>query len=79
MNTREKVIKGLEYCGSDMRCNGKCPYYAQEFCESELARDALKLIFGQEEELASKQRTISNLMREINLMVDTTRRFNGGR
>ena len=76
MNSYERVVKGLEQCSNtaDSRCNKNCPYYSMEFCESTLAGDALKLIKSQNLEFESAQTTIKNLMNQINLMVDVTRR-----
>lgn len=42
----EKVIKGLEHCSdrTNRRCNPTCPYHESDFCNSELAQDALELL-----------------------------------
>lgn len=42
----EKVLKGLEQCSKKRTtpCDKRCPYYHEDFCESELAKDALELM-----------------------------------
>lgn len=45
-----KVMEALEHC-SDItrkRCNPTCPYHERDFCETELASDALTLLQKQE-------------------------------
>lgn len=51
MPDREKVMDALERCSdrTRKRCNPTCPYHNRNFCETELASDALVLMKEQED------------------------------
>ena len=51
MPDREKVMEALEHCSdrTQKRCNPTCPYHHRNFCETELASDALVLMKEQED------------------------------
>lgn len=49
MIDRDKVIKGLEYCGRVHDCPGHiCPYHRKLHCIAQLTHDALALLKEQE-------------------------------
>ena len=47
MPDREKVIKGLEACGTKANCN-ECPYLRNDCCEAALHNDVLELLRNQQ-------------------------------
>ena len=74
MPDKEKVLKGLECCSDRIgkRCRSVCPYHERNYCESELAADALELLKEQE---AAYQGAKELLRQKTVLFEDAIRRL----
>ena len=67
-----KVINGLEHCSdrTNKRCNPTCPYHERDFCNSELAQDALELLKEQQQTIETQRDIIRTQEEQISDLQD---------
>ena len=67
----DKVIKGLEHCAdrTNKRCNPTCPYHDRDFCNSDLAQDALELLKEQQKERTKEASAYAELNKDTPMKI----------